>query len=131
MRSTRPSPRIHTIGSMICRRGWTQQVRPPAWVTSDIKRRQLQDWGYESRAMRDFEEDHLVPLSLGGAPDDERNLWPEPWYPADRWGADRKDELELALNRLVCSGRLPLSTAQTAIAQDWIRAYQHYLGPPE
>ena len=87
--------------------------------------------GYENRRMRDYEEDHLVPLSLGGAPDDERNLWPEPRKSADGWDADRKDELELALNRLVCAGRLPLATAQEAIARDWTAAYRHYLGPIE
>ena len=81
--------------------------------------------------MQDYEEDHLVPLSLGGASDDVRNLWPEPWFPPDGWTADRKDELELALHRLVCAGRLPLATAQEAIARDWIRAYRHYLGPPD
>lgn len=120
-----------TIATTICVRGWTQQFRPPRQYTSNLKRRQLNEWGFENRGMRDYEEDHLVPLSLGGSPDDEANLWPEPWLPADGWGADRKDELELALNRLVCAGRLPLATAREAIARDWIGAYRHYLGPRE
>lgn len=126
-----PDVTQETIGTTICVRGWTQQIRPPARYTSDLKRRQLRERGYENRTMRDYEEDHLLPLALGGAPDAEANLWPEPFYPADGWGADRKDELELALNRLVCAGRLPLVTAQEAIVRDWIRAYQHYLGPQD
>jgi hypothetical protein len=44
------------------------------------------------------------------------------------WGADRKDELEWVLNRLVCAGRLPLHEAQRAIATDWIAAYRRYVG---
>ena len=57
-------------------------------------------------------EDHLVPLDLGGAPYDPRNLWPEPRATADGWNADVKDELEAVLSRLVCSGRVPLAEAQ-------------------
>ena len=77
-----------------------------------------------------YEEDHLIPLGLGGAPADPRNLWPEPRTSPDGWGADRKDELEFALNQLVCSGRLLLREAQQAIATDWIAAYRRYVGPP-
>src|SRR5437588_755269 len=65
---------------------------------------------------------------LGGAPSDPRNLWPEPRTSPDGWGADRKDEVEFALNQLVCSGRLPLREAQRAIATDWIAAYLRYVG---
>src|SRR5882724_10499869 len=45
-----------------------------------------------------------IPLGLGGAPADPRNFWPEPRTSPEGWGADRKDELEFALNQLVCSG---------------------------
>jgi hypothetical protein len=76
--------------------------------------------------MGDYEEDHLVPLGLGGSPTDTRNLWPEPRVPADGWGADRKDELEAVLARLVCSRR-PLADAQRAIATNWLEAYTHYV----
>ena len=77
--------------------------------------------------MGHYEEDYLVPIGLGGAPDDPANLWPEPRQPADGWGADRKDELEAVLNRLVCEGRLPLAEAQAEIARDWIAAYLRFV----
>jgi hypothetical protein len=77
--------------------------------------------------MSDFEEDHLIPLALGGAPYDPRNLWPEPRASADGWNASVKDELEAALPRLVCSGRVSLADAQRAIATDWIAAYRFYV----
>jgi len=117
------------IGETICVRGWTRTVRPLEEFTYQMKRRQLREWRYENRRLRDYEEDHLVPLALGGAPNDARNLWPEPRISADGWGADRKDELEATLSRLVCSGQLRLAAAQAAIATDWIAAYRHYVSP--
>jgi hypothetical protein len=120
-----------TIGSTICVRGWTRTVRPPREYTGALKRQQIREFGYEDRRMADYEEDHLVPLDLGGAPDDARNLWPEPRVSADGWGADRKDELEATLARLVCSGRLPLADAQRAIATNWVAAYRQYVAAGE
>ncbi len=78
--------------------------------------------------MRDYEEDHLIPLELGGAPADRRNLWPEPRHPADGWTADEKDQLESALRRAVCDGTLSLGEAQRAIAGDWTAAYAPFVG---
>jgi hypothetical protein len=118
-----------TIGETICVRGLTHMVRPPVGYTEELKRQQIAAFGYHDRRLSHYEEDHLIPLGLGGAPSDPRNLWPEPRTPPDGWGADRKDELELALNQLVCSGRLALPEAQRAIATNWIATYLRYVGP--
>jgi hypothetical protein len=109
--------------------GWTRQVRPPWEYTSKLKRRQIREYGYADRHMSPYEEDHLIPLSLGGSPDDPRNLWPEPRVPPDGWTADMKDELEAVLPRLVCDGQLSLTDAQHAIATDWHTAYRRYVNP--
>ena len=45
---------------------------------------------------------------------------------AGGWGSRRKDVLEDELHRLVCEHRLPLGTAQQAIARNWVAAYQRY-----
>jgi hypothetical protein len=119
-----------TIRTTICVRGWTRTIRPPQSYTSALKRQQLREFGYTDRRMSDFEEDHLVPLGLGGAPYDPRNLWPEPRAIANGWNAAVKDELEATLPRLVCAGRVPLAEAQQAIARDWIAAYAHYVTRP-
>jgi hypothetical protein len=116
-----------TLRSTICVRGWTRTVRPPQQYTSALKRQQIREFGYVDRRMADFEEDHLIPLGLGGAPYDPRNLWPEPRAAADGWNADVKDELEAVLSRLVCTGRVPLAEAQQAIAADWIAAYNRFV----
>ena len=127
--ATNPAVTQENIGETICVRGWTRTVRPLEEFTYQMKRRQLREWRYENRRLRDYEEDHLVPLALGGAPNDARNLWPEPRISADGWGADRKDELEATLSRLVCSGQLRLAAAQAAIATDWTAAYRRYVSP--
>jgi hypothetical protein len=120
-----PEVRQETISRTICVRGWTRTVRPPQEYTYALKRQQIA--GYGDQRAGDYEEDHLIPLSLGGAPYDPRNLWPEPRYPADAWNADEKDELEAVLNRLVCRHRLPLRDAQAAIASNWEEAYTSYV----
>jgi hypothetical protein len=62
-----------------------------------------------------FTLDHDVPLSLGGAPEDIRNVWPEP-----KAEAKRKDEVEEALLAAACYWHtLTLGAAQAAIARDW------------
>jgi hypothetical protein len=116
-----------TIDTTICVRGWTRSVRPPADYTEALKRRQIREYGYSDRRLRSYEEDHLVPLDLGGSPDDPRNLWPEPLEAPGGWNADRKDELEAALVRLVCSHQVSLQEVQRAIASDWIAAYRRFV----
>jgi hypothetical protein len=112
--------------AMICDPSWsTRSIRPPEEYTYRLKRAQLRgEWGHR---LRTYEEDHLIPLELGGAPRARANLWPQP-----RWGAcsaRRKDELEDQLRDLVCDGRLGLHAAQQAISSDWTAAYRRFVGP--
>ena len=62
-----------------------------------------------------YEYDHFVPLELGGAVNDPRNLWPEPGA-----SPNPKDAVEDALNRKVCDGQMTLAQAQRAITTNWI-----------
>jgi len=103
------------LGSTICRFGYTRRVRPPERITEAEKQQSMAAYG-DSRLASAYEYDHLVPLELGGATNDPRNLWPEPGRTPNP-----KDELERRLNRLVCQGRLTLTRAQVAIAKDWVR----------
>ena len=125
--ATNPAVTPLTIATTICVAGWTKTVRPPARYTSYLKRRQLQALAWPDQHMRDYEEDHLIPLELGGAPADRANLWPEPRHPADGWTAARKDELKSVLHGMVCGGTLALGTAQHAIADDWESAYGRHV----
>jgi hypothetical protein len=131
--ATNPAVTQATIGSTICLSGWTATVRPPSSYTTALKREQIAEYGYTDTNLADYEEDHLIPLELGGAPSDPRNLWPEPYsaHLADGTpdGARVKDQLENRLRALVCGGTLRLATAQQAIATDWVRAWQIYVAP--
>ncbi len=126
--ATNPRVRATDEGSTICRKGWTTTVRPAYDVTGPEKVGSAAAYGY-SGPFATGEYDHLVPLELGGDPNDPANLWLEP---NDRPGAtsttNSKDGLENRLRELVCSGRLPLAVAQSAIATDWVTALARYGG---
>ncbi|MET0373148.1 MAG: hypothetical protein ABW128_02695 [Rhizorhabdus sp.] len=71
--------------------------------------------------MADYELDHAIPISTGGAPFDRRKLWIQPRR--GRANAADKNKLAYVLWRLLCEHRLPLWTAQQAISRDWTQAY--------
>jgi hypothetical protein len=110
------------IYSTICVSGWTGTVRPPTSYTNPLKAQGIIDYGYTDTNMSDYEEDHLVPLELGGAPRDPGNLWPEPRYGTET--AYTKDGVETRLKNAVCSGQITLSSARSAIRTDWTTALQ-------
>ena len=76
-------------------KGWTRLYRPPVSFTNSLKKLQMKEYGYPWVRIRDYEEDHAVPLCLAGAPEDPANLWPQPRF--GEWSADRKDVLEAKL----------------------------------
>ena len=117
------------IRQTICVRGYSRSIRPPERYTERLKRLQIREYGYRDRWLRDYEEDHLVALSLGGSPTSPENLWPQPHRVAGGWGSYAKDRLEARLHWRVCHRGLPLATAQRDLAHDWIAAYQRYIGP--
>jgi hypothetical protein len=110
------------VAATICRAGYTRTMRPPESVTEPEKRASLASYG-DSGPLQSYEYDHLVPLELGGARNDPRNLWPEPGA-----SPNPKDALEHQLHSLVCAGKLRLATAQQQIATDWVAAYRRLVG---
>lgn len=109
-----------TINSTICVSGWTATVRPPTSYTNPLKAQGIIDYGYSDTNMADYEEDHQIPLELGGSPRDPNNLWPEPYSGAQT--AHSKDGVETKLKNAVCNGTITLSAARTAIKNDWTTA---------
>ena len=112
-----------TIYSTICVSGWTSTVRPPSSYTSALKVQQIAEYGYSDTYTGDYEEDHFVPLELGGAPSDPNNLWPQPRYDdGSGYTAYDKDTVENKLKTAVCNGSVALSDAQNAIMTNWTTA---------
>ena len=107
-----------TIGRTICRSGWSEGVRPPESTTEPEKYASLAAYGDTGSVSR-YEYDHFVPLELGGATNDSRNLWPEPGA-----SPNPKDDVEDYLNREVCDGQLTLSRAQHLIVTNWVKLYR-------
>jgi hypothetical protein len=100
-----------TIHETICRRGWTDTIRPPSSYTEELVLRQMREYRRQG-SRSDYQEDHLISLELGGDPTDPRNLWPEP-----RPRAERVDRIENELNDAICSGGMSLGDAQRRISE--------------
>lgn len=114
------------IASTICDPGFLSSRTPrPSWTAA--ARRRLATARRPGESPQDFALDQLVPISLGGAASDARNLWLQSW--TGPWNASRKDVLETVMHRMVCSGELPLKVAQQAIAGDWIETYRRLVTP--
>jgi hypothetical protein len=109
-----PAVRQATIGDTICKPGWTKAVRPPSRVMDQIKRDKLRAAGWTDADKNRFELDYIIPLSLGGAPDDPKNFQLEPGNEVVE-----KEALEACLPRLVCERRLMLDHARKAVWRDW------------
>ena len=109
-----------TIDQTICVSGWTSTIRPPTSYTNPLKQQGIVDYGYADTNMSDYEEDHFLPLELGGAPRDPKNLWPEPHYGTNT--ADDKDTVENAVKRAVCAGNATLNDARQAMLTNWTTA---------
>lgn len=114
------------IQQTVCVKGYTKTVRPPQYFTNKLKKSQIRDYGYADTNPKDYEEDHLIPLNIGGAPDNPDNLWPQPRN--SQWNSEKKDVLEYKLYKLVCQGDVPLDVARKEMATNWIQAYKKYVG---
>jgi hypothetical protein len=124
--ATDPAVTQANITITVCRPGYSRAVRPPYAITGPFKRR-LMDVQHPGERMADYELDHLIPISLGGAPFDTRDLWLQPRN--GQANAAQKNALAYILWRLVCEHRLPLRTAQRAISHNWIQAFATYATP--
>ena len=107
------------IRTTICVSGYTTKIRPSTTYTNKLKKQQIKDYGYSDTKLADYEEDHLIPLELGGNPTDAKNLWPEPHKVANNKGSSTKDKLENSLHASVCKGKITLKAAQDKILADW------------
>jgi hypothetical protein len=106
-----------TVAETICTPGWTRTVRPYVADMKRIKAEMLAAIGEPIEHRNRYELDHIVPLALGGAVIDRRNLALQPIEEARQ-----KDAIEACLSSLVCQGKIELEDAQSAIWEDWRKA---------
>ncbi len=104
-----PGVRQSTITRTICKSGWTKTIRPPVSYTNALKIQQMVLYE-ETGSPSEYEEDHFIPLELGGAPRNPENLWPEPHSQSKL-----SDPLETQLKRRVCKHLMTLKKARATI----------------
>lgn len=114
------------IATTICNPKFiSARTPPPSWTAAMTRRMAavlFPDQNPDNLAL-----DQLVPIALGGAPQDLRNLWLQSW--AGEANGEKKNGLETLLNRMVCSGQLKLAAAQQAVAVNWIDTYRRAMTP--
>jgi hypothetical protein len=98
-----------TIRSTICSPSWRMRAQPMAAFLQKLKNRQMRQY-HDVGPPSAYAEDALVPVGLGGSASAPANLWPE-----NLALAKRRNTLEQALNRQVCSGASTLRAAQRRI----------------
>jgi len=112
---------------VLCQSGYTKTVRH---VTESEKAQVFANYGLSGNydgycaGSEGCEVDHLIALEIGGS-NDISNLWPQSY--TGTWNAHMKDRLENRLRVLVCAKSVSMTTAQRAIASDWISAYNKYV----
>jgi hypothetical protein len=114
--SSTPGAIASSDPAVVCVRGYSRTVRPAydyAWRRFRVS--VFRAYGIPHEQWRNFTLDHAIPLSLGGAPEDLRNVWPEP-----KSEAKRKDEVEDALLLAACYRHtISLRAAQATIGRNW------------
>ena len=110
-----------TMEGTICTAGYTKAVRPSTNYTNGVKFKLMREAGIDTALSSDYALDHAIPLVLGGSPRDRQNL-----RLLTAHENSRKSRIEVKLRCLVCSGQVPLETAQQAIYNDWQAAYHQY-----
>jgi len=94
-------------------------------TTSAMKGEVFKRYGIQ-KAGREFEVDHRVELSLGGA-DELGNLWPEEGWQHPSF--HDKDRLEARVWRMVCKEHsMSLADGQAIFLGDWREGYQKVFG---
>lgn len=80
----------------VCTPGYTRTIRPPVSYTNKLKVEQMREHSLPG-TVKDYEEDHVVPLEACGHPTSPENLSPEP-YPSAR----DKDKVENWWHYQIC-----------------------------
>ena len=113
----------------LCAAGFTtRSIRPPTSYTDALKKRLLGAYGQVGLSpltgrpwsTSDVELDHAVSLEDVGHPWSPLNLWPQPRRATGAEpNAEEKDEVELAVHKLICSDPFHAADYAARLAADW------------
>lgn len=119
-----PNVTQSNLKQTVCVAGYSAIIRPSTNYTNKLKLKQLKQAKYIDKDSRHYEFDHQVPISIGGHPTDERNLWAEPRF--GLFNASDKDIVESGVHRDLCKGKTTLSQAQDVFLGDWRSRLKYY-----
>jgi hypothetical protein len=114
------------ISETICNPRRLAKTKPSRRFTENLKKKQLKAWDYDDRDVKNYVEDHVIPIEVGGHPTNPGNLWPQSI--SERWNAATKDKLEEYVSREVCAERMPLKDAQGVFKKGWVEVFHLYCG---
>jgi hypothetical protein len=100
--------------AQLCTGGYVKKTTPSAAVTNPIKASLLAESSFADRDPSHYVLDQLIPIELGGAPTDARNLWLQ-----TEAMAAVKERDERRLRTELCAGRITLAAAQTQMVTNW------------
>ena len=112
-----PNVTQSNLSTTVCAVSWTKGIRPTTYRTNYIKSQKLKEAGISKTEIKQYELDHIIPLSSGGHPFDNSNLALQPWNGPT--GARAKDKLELRVNHKLCNNKITLKEAQLCFFDDW------------
>ncbi len=115
------------INKTICNARWLKAQQPSAGYLDKEKNRQLARVTFANTDPKAFEEDHRIPIELGGHPRDAKNLWPQ--STTIEWNAAAKNKLETYVHGEVCAKRMKLADARAIFQRDWTDVFRSYCGP--
>lgn len=112
--------RVDNVEMNICAKDFrTGPIRASIRNFAGIKKQACAAYGV-AKCDASVEGDHLISIEIGGCPDCLANIWPQPMAQA----RVKDHEVEDALPKLVCAGKISLKQAQSCIASDWVACGQ-------
>ena len=121
---TNPNVTQSNIHQTVCVAGYSAIIRPPSSYTNRLKLSQLRQAKYLDKDPKRYEFDHQIPISVGGHPTDEHNLWAEPRF--GLYNAADKDIVENGVRRDLCKDKITLTQAQGVFLGDWRKWLSYY-----
>lgn len=103
-----------TIHSTICKRGWSESVRPPYEWSHEQKLRLMRERGIPASEIGAWTLDHVQAIENGGAPANPRNLQLQ-----RKAAAQTKDLDESRIHWNICNGRSTLAEGQAEMLRLW------------
>lgn len=103
----------------LCNPGTPQGLEKNTSV--DVMKQLFSNYQLSYPPNRKYQIDRFIPISLGGSPDNIKNLWPQSdEYP----GYEEKNQAEQYLYKLMCNRTINITVAQARIKSDWVKVYQ-------